>query len=275
MVEAPPDAGAVTVSPLEFVWIAVLVTVGEFDGVWASSSLLSTHADTRPSTATSDTRSRATLDLRTIFTPGSVNGRRRGSYAARREKQRRRRRRGSAVPPVRGPRYPCRTVIRALSGQVPHLGPGAFVHEAAEVIGRVTLGARSSVWPRAVIRGDTEDIRVGEDTNVQDGAVLHADPGFPCTLGARVTVGHLACVHGCAVGDEALIGIGAVVLNGARIGAGSIVGAGAVVAEGVEIPEGSMVLGVPGRVVRPLSAGEREGLRASAARYVGMIEVHR
>ncbi len=166
-------------------------------------------------------------------------------------------------------------MIRTLSGQVPQLGPGAFVHEAAEVIGRVSLGARSSVWPRAVIRGDTEDIAVGEDTNVQDGAVLHADPGFPCTLGDRVTVGHLACVHGCAVGDESLIGIGAVVLNGARIGAGSIVGAGAVVPEGVEVPEGSMVLGVPGRVVRALTAAEREGLRASAARYVAMIGAHR
>jgi carbonic anhydrase/acetyltransferase-like protein (isoleucine patch superfamily) len=166
-------------------------------------------------------------------------------------------------------------VIRALSGQVPRLGPGAFVHEAAEVIGRVTLGARSSVWPHAVIRGDTEDIVVGEGANVQDGAVLHADPGFPCTLGDRVTVGHLACVHGCTVEEESLIGIGAVVLNGARIGAGSIVGAGAVVAEGVAIPEGSMVLGIPGRVVRALGDAEREGLRATAARYVAMIEVHR
>lgn len=166
-------------------------------------------------------------------------------------------------------------MIRALSGQVPRLGPGAFVHEAAEVIGRVTLGARSSVWPRAVIRGDTEDIVVGEDANVQDGAVLHADPGFPCTLGDRVTVGHLACVHGCTVEEESLIGIGAVVLNGARIGAGSIVGAGAVVPEGLAIPEGSMVLGIPGRVVRALGDAEREGLRASAARYVAMIEVHR
>lgn len=166
-------------------------------------------------------------------------------------------------------------MIRALSGQVPRLGPGAFVHEAAEVIGRVTLGARSSVWPRAVIRGDTEDIVVGEDANVQDGAVLHADPGFPCTLGDRVTVGHLACVHGCTVEEESLIGIGAVVLNGARIGAGSIVGAGAVVPEGLAIPEGSMVLGIPGRVVRALGDAEREGLRASAVRYVAMIEVHR
>jgi carbonic anhydrase/acetyltransferase-like protein (isoleucine patch superfamily) len=166
-------------------------------------------------------------------------------------------------------------VIRPLDGHAPQLGPGAFVHEAAEVIGRVRLGARSSVWPRAVIRGDTEQITVGDETNVQDGAVLHADPGMPCTLGDRVTVGHLACVHGCSIGDEALVGIGAVVLNGARIGAGSIVGAGAVVPEGVEVPPGSMVLGVPGRVVRPVGPGEREALRAGALRYVAMIEVHR
>jgi carbonic anhydrase/acetyltransferase-like protein (isoleucine patch superfamily) len=166
-------------------------------------------------------------------------------------------------------------VIRPLDGNLPHLEPGAFVHAAAEVIGRVRLGARSSVWPRAVIRGDTEEIDVGARTNVQDGAVLHADPGFPCRLGDRVTVGHLACVHGCSVGDEALIGIGAVILNGARIGAGSIVGAGAVVSEGVEVPPGSMVLGVPGRVVRATTPEEREGLRASAERYVAMIEVHR
>ncbi len=173
------------------------------------------------------------------------------------------------------PRYPPGTVIRPLDGNAPHLDPGAFVHAAAEVIGRVSLGARSSVWPRAVIRGDTEDISVGEETNVQDGAVLHADPGFPCRLGDRVTVGHLACVHGCSVGDEALIGIGAVVLNGARIGAGSVVGAGAVVPEGVDVPAGSMVLGIPGRVVRATTEAEREGLRAGARRYVAMIEVHR
>lgn len=166
-------------------------------------------------------------------------------------------------------------MIRPLDGHVPHLAPGAFVHEAAEVIGRVRLGARSSVWPRAVIRGDTEDITVGYETNIQDGAVLHADPGMPCTLGDRVTVGHLACVHGCMVGDEALVGIGAVVLNGARIGAGSIVGAGAVVPEGVEVPPGSMVLGIPGKVVRAVGPKEREGLRAAALRYVAMIEVHR
>lgn len=149
------------------------------------------------------------------------------------------------------------------------------MHEAAEVIGRVRLGPRSSVWPRAVIRGDTEDISVGADTNVQDGAVLHADPGLPCRLGARVTVGHLACVHGCVVEDEVLVGMGAIILNGARIGTGSIVGAGAVVAEGVVVPPGSLVLGVPGRVVRETTPAERAGLGASADRYVAMIEVHR
>lgn len=166
-------------------------------------------------------------------------------------------------------------MIRSLTGHAPQLGPGAFVHDAAEVIGRVSLGARASVWPRAVIRGDTEDVSVGEESNIQDGAVLHADPGFPCALGARVSVGHLACVHGCTVEDEALIGIGAVVLNGARIGAGSIVGAGAVVAEGVQVPPGSLVLGVPGRVARPVTPEQRAGLRETAAHYVDMIGVHR
>jgi carbonic anhydrase/acetyltransferase-like protein (isoleucine patch superfamily) len=155
------------------------------------------------------------------------------------------------------------------------MGPGAFVHEAAEVIGRVRLGTEASVWPRAVIRGDTEGIHVGDASNVQDGAVLHADPGFPCRVGARDTIGHLAVVHGCTVGDEAMVGMGAIVMNGAVVGAGSIVGAGAVVPEGVEIPEGSMAVGVPARVVRAVTADERRGLVTSAERYVAMIGVHR
>lgn len=166
-------------------------------------------------------------------------------------------------------------MIRPLDGHVPRLGSGAFVHDAAEVIGRVSLGSLSSVWPRAVIRADTEAIAIGDETNIQDGAVLHADPGFPCHLGARVTVGHLACAHGCLIDDEALIGMGAIVMNGARVGSGSIVGAGAVVAEGVVIPAGSMAVGVPARVVRETTPAEREGLRAAAARYVAMIGVHR
>lgn len=166
-------------------------------------------------------------------------------------------------------------MIRALNGHAPEIGPGAFVHEGAEVIGRVRLGARASVWPRAVLRADTEEISVGDETNVQDGAVLHADPGFPCRLGARVTVGHLACVHGCLVEDEVLIGMGAIVMNGARIGTGSVVAAGALLPEGAEVPPGSLAMGVPARVARPATAGERARLLSAAARYVEMIEVHR
>ncbi|MGD9695397.1 MAG: gamma carbonic anhydrase family protein [Thermoleophilia bacterium] len=166
-------------------------------------------------------------------------------------------------------------MIRRVQGHAPTLGRGTFVHEAAEVMGRVRLGDDAGVWPRAVVRGDTEDIVVGAETNVQDGAVLHADPGFPCRLGARVTVGHLACVHGATVEDEVLVGMGAIVLNGAVIGTGSIVGAAALVPEGMRVPPGSLVLGVPGRVARATTAEEREGIRASAGRYVRMIAVHR
>ena len=108
-------------------------------------------------------------------------------------------------------------MIQGLDGDTPLLGAECFVHEAAVVIGRVTLGDRSSVWPCAVIRGDIERVQVGDDTNVQDGAVLHADPGLPCVVGDRVTIGHRATVHGCTVGDDTLIGMGATVLNGAVI----------------------------------------------------------
>lgn len=162
-----------------------------------------------------------------------------------------------------------------LNGHAPALGQGAFVHDAAEVIGRVRLGARASVWPGAVIRGDTEDIEVGDETNVQDGAVLHSDPGLPCRVGARVTIGHLACVHGCVVEDEVVVGIGAIVLNGARVGAGSVIGAGAVVSEGAQIPPGSLAFGTPAKVVRPTTAEERVRFLDGVARYVEMIGVHR
>jgi carbonic anhydrase/acetyltransferase-like protein (isoleucine patch superfamily) len=166
-------------------------------------------------------------------------------------------------------------MIRSLPGFDPRIHPDAFVHESADVIGRVVLGAGASVWPRAVVRGDTDLITVGDGTNVQDGAVLHADAGVPCTLGSRVTIGHLACVHGCTIEDEVLVGIGAVVLNRAVIGTGSLIGAGAVVVEGVVVPAGSLVLGVPGRVVRETTAEERRGLVSSAAHYVELISLHR
>jgi carbonic anhydrase/acetyltransferase-like protein (isoleucine patch superfamily) len=166
-------------------------------------------------------------------------------------------------------------MIRSLPGFEPRVHPDCFVHESADVIGRVVLGARASVWPRAVIRGDTDLITVGDATNVQDGAVLHADAGVPCTVGSRVTIGHLACVHGCTIEDEVLVGIGAVILNRAVIGTGSLVGAGAVVAEGVVIPPGSLVLGVPGRVVRETTTEERRGLVSSAAHYADLVALYR
>ena len=165
-------------------------------------------------------------------------------------------------------------MIQGLGRDTPEIGADVFIHDTAVVIGRVHLGDRASVWPSAVIRGDVEEISVGCDTNVQDGAVLHADPGMPCTVGDRVTIGHRATVHGCTVGDECLIGIGATVLNGARIGSQSIIGAHALVPEGMEIPSGVLVVGVPAKVRRELTDEERAGLAAQAARYVANAARH-
>jgi len=165
-------------------------------------------------------------------------------------------------------------MIQGLDGDIPSIGSGCFVHEAAVVIGRVDLGERSSVWPCAVIRGDIERVVVGTGTNVQDGAVLHADPGMPCVVGDHVTIGHQATVHGCTVGDESLIGIGATVLNGAVIGSQSIVGAHALVPEGMRVPDGVLVVGVPAKVRRELTPDERSGLRAQAERYVANAARH-
>ena len=165
-------------------------------------------------------------------------------------------------------------LILSLGNHMPELAADAFVHDAACVIGRVRIGAGASVWPNATIRGDTDWITVGERSNVQDGAVLHADEGVPCTVGDRVTVGHLACIHGCRVEDEVLIGIGAIVLNGCVVGSGSIVGAGSVLTEGTVVPPGSLVVGTPGKVLRPTTAEQREGIVHSAAHYASMISVH-
>ena len=145
---------------------------------------------------------------------------------------------------------------------------GAYLAAGARVMGDVTIGAESSVWFNAVIRGDTESIRIGRGTNIQDGAVLHADPGFPCTLGDGVTVGHTAVVHGAIVGENVVVGMHAVVLNGAQIGRDSLIAAGAVVTEGSVIPPGSLVMGVPAKVVRALRPEEIDRNRLSAAHYV-------
>ena len=153
--------------------------------------------------------------------------------------------------------------------------PTAFIHPEAIVLGTVTLGARASVWPTAVIRGDSERITVGEDSNVQDGAILHADPGVPCTIGARVGIGHRAIVHGATVADDCLIGMGAILLNRVQVATGSIIGAGALCPEGMQIPEGSLGLGVPWRIVRAVTDPERERIRATVRAYLELSRRHR
>jgi carbonic anhydrase/acetyltransferase-like protein (isoleucine patch superfamily) len=150
----------------------------------------------------------------------------------------------------------------------PKLGKNVFIAKTAAVIGHVTLGAHSSVWYGAVLRGDINRIVVGHHSNVQDNAVLHLADDYPCVLGNWVTVGHSAVVHACKVGDEVLVGMGAVILDGAVIGKQSIIGAKALVTQGTKIPPGSLVLGAPGKVVRKLSAQERAGLRWWAQKYV-------
>lgn len=146
--------------------------------------------------------------------------------------------------------------------------PHSWVAPTATLIGKVRLQAGASVWFGAVLRGDNELIDIGENSNVQDGAVMHTDMGWPLTLGKGVTVGHNAMLHGCTVDDYSLIGIGAVVLNGARIGKHCIIGANALVPEGREIPDGSLVVGSPGKVVRELTPAQQQLLEASAAHYV-------
>jgi carbonic anhydrase/acetyltransferase-like protein (isoleucine patch superfamily) len=143
-----------------------------------------------------------------------------------------------------------------------------FVAESADVIGSVVLKDQSSVWFNAVLRGDSDEIIVGEETNIQDGALLHTDPGIPLILGRGVTVGHHAVVHGCEVGDYSLIGINAVILNHAKIGKYCTIGANALVTQGQQIPDYSVVLGSPAKVVRQIDPGHVEGLKNSAAGYV-------
>jgi carbonic anhydrase/acetyltransferase-like protein (isoleucine patch superfamily) len=155
-----------------------------------------------------------------------------------------------------------------LDDHVPQLDATAWVADSAQVIGNVELAEGASVWFGAILRGDSEPLRIGKGSNVQDGTVIHADPGFPTTLGENVTVGHQVMLHGCTVGDGSLIGIQAVVLNGAKIGKHCLVGAGALVTEGKEFPDGSMILGSPAKVVRQLTPGQIEGLQRVAKHYV-------
>jgi carbonic anhydrase/acetyltransferase-like protein (isoleucine patch superfamily) len=165
--------------------------------------------------------------------------------------------------------------VYQLDDDVPQLAPGAWVADSASVIGRVHLGENASVWYGAVLRGDNDDIRIGRNSNLQDGCVLHVDPGFPLTIEDEVTVGHQAMLHGCHVGQGTLVGVQAVILNGARIGRHCIVGAGAVVTEGKDFPDGSLIVGAPAKVLRPLTPEQVATVARMAVKYVAQTQRHR
>jgi carbonic anhydrase/acetyltransferase-like protein (isoleucine patch superfamily) len=152
----------------------------------------------------------------------------------------------------------------------PSVHQSAFLAPGCSVLGSVELNAESSIWFGAVLRGDINSIIIGAQSNVQDGCVLHVSDDFPCILGERVTVGHRAVVHACTVGDEVLIGMGAIILDGAVIGARSIVAAGSLVTKGMQVPEGSLVMGSPARVVRPLTEAEQQANAQLALKYVAI-----
>lgn len=156
-----------------------------------------------------------------------------------------------------------------------NIDPTAYVHPAAIVTGNVTLGARVSVWPTAVIRGDSDAIEIGDDSNVQDGTIVHVDRGVPTKIGKRVAIGHRAIVHGATVEDDCLIAMGAILLNGVHVGTGSIVGAGAVCREGMKIPPNSLVLGIPGRVMRETTAEERDRIEDTVESYLKLQQEYR
>lgn len=156
-----------------------------------------------------------------------------------------------------------------LDDHVPKTEEGAFwIAPDARVIGQVELGRDVGIWFGCVLRGDNEPIRIGARSNIQEMTMIHTDPGYPVEIGEGCTIGHRAIVHGCTIGDNSLIGMGAIVLNGAKIGRNCLIGAGALVSEGKEIPDGSLVMGVPGKVVRALDEEAIAGLGASADRYV-------
>lgn len=158
--------------------------------------------------------------------------------------------------------------LYAFEGHRPEVDPTAWVAADANLIGRVVVGAEGSVWFGATLRGDNEPIVIGDRSNVQENVVMHTDMGFPLTVGRGCTIGHLALLHGCTIGDNSLVGMGATIMNGAVIGKNCMIGAGALITEGKQIPDGSLVVGAPARVVRPLDADAIAGLEASAQGYV-------
>lgn len=156
----------------------------------------------------------------------------------------------------------------------PNISKNVFVAPSADVMGDVILEENSSVWYQTVIRGDCTTIRIGKGSNIQDGSVVHADPGFPVKIGQGVTVGHGAIIHGCSVGDNSLVGMGAIVLNGATIGKNCIVAAGALVTGGTNIPDGMLAIGSPAKVLRPLREEEIASNRENAEEYMHLAKMH-
>ena len=165
--------------------------------------------------------------------------------------------------------------IYPFAGTIPDIHESAFVAPTAAIIGRATLGRQASAYYGVSVRADTAAITVGVGTNLQDNVVLHADPGYPCTLGDRISVGHSAVVHGCTIEDGCLIGMNATILNGAVIGTGSLIAAGALVLEGTVVPPRSLVAGIPAKVRRQLTDEEYAGVQANATRYVELAQAHR
>ena len=166
-------------------------------------------------------------------------------------------------------------LIVPIAGMTPVVDPSAFVAPTAAVPGNAEIDARASIFHGASVRADSAAIRIGRETNVQDNAVLHADPDAPCTVGDRVTIGHGAVVHGCLIEDDCLVAMNATVLNHAVVGTGSLVAAGSVVLAGMHIPPRSLVAGVPAKVRRTISDEEVESIRQSAATYIRLAEIHR
>jgi len=165
-------------------------------------------------------------------------------------------------------------MILRLGDRVPDVADTAWVADGATVVGSVTLGEHVGVFYGAVLRGDRQPIAIGDRSNLQDGVVVHTDPGFPVTVGTGVSVGHNAVLHGCTIDDNVLVGMGATVLNGAHVGAGSLIGANALVPEGAQIPPGSLVVGLPAKVRRELTDAELQHIRANADAYVELTRQH-
>ena len=166
-------------------------------------------------------------------------------------------------------------MIRSFRGIAPRVAASAYVDPSAQIIGDVTIGERSSIWPNASLRGDTGPIVIGAETSIQDNCALHEDDGFPLTIGDRVTVGHSVTLHGCTIEDDTLIGIGATILNGARIGKGSVVAAGSLVPEMMDVPPSTLVMGVPAKPRRAVSSEEQSRFTEGVKHYVEKAKIYK